>query len=162
MTIRERELDAVEGWPTGDELIELAGAADVVMLPDRIADGNVAAFREEAQGLRVDARARGLTVDLWAPEGAEMAAYREDFAHIVLPFLLMVPLPIAIGLITNRIQRWIDERGGSQPLPMLVYRDVRVVDGDVRVRELQGPADAVVAALREESDLESPAPPEAQ
>lgn len=161
--IRQREVGAVDGWPTGVELIELARSADVVMLPDRVADGNdgrVAAFREEAQGFRVDVRALGLTVDLWAPDGAEVAAYREDFAPIVLPFLLMVPLPIAINLVSNRIQRWLDEKGESQQQPTLIYRDVHVVDGSVRVREIQGPADAVVEALRTESAAELTPPPE--
>jgi hypothetical protein len=158
MSIRQQWLDPPSGWPAAQELEAIAGRADLVLLPDRVEsrpDGTVvAAFREEAQAFRVDAIRDGLSVEMVRPEGSTLAAYREHAAEWVLPIVLYGALPIGLGLITNRIQRWMDERREGGAMPTLRYREARLVDGEVRVREIEGPADEVVETLRASAEHE--------
>jgi hypothetical protein len=88
-----------------------------------------------------------LKVELATPPEAEVAAYREHAAEWVVPFVLGIPTAIVIPLITNRIQRWLDERRPTESVPVLKYREATVIDGHVRVREVEGPADEVMGAL---------------
>ena len=152
MAVDERWRPAPEFWPAPETLEALGANADLILLPDRVdtsPDGNVvAAFREEAQAFRVDALKAGLKVQLVRPPESAVAAYREHAAEWVLPFILSIPAGVAINLISNRIQRWIDENRGSPGAPRLRYREAHIVEGEVRVRELEGPADEVAALLR--------------
>jgi hypothetical protein len=156
VTVRQHDAQAPEDWPTAQELQALGASADIVILPDRVdpdPDGTpVAAFREEAQALRVDALGQGLTVRMVVPPGGRSAVYIERAADWVLPVLLAVPLPVVVNLLSNRIQRWIDERGDDAPLPTLHYREARINAGDVRLREIEGPADEVIELLRGEDE----------
>jgi hypothetical protein len=141
-----------EGWPTARELETLRRSADLVLLPDRVerkGDGTVvAAFREDAQAFRVDALRKGLTVELARPPDSRLAAYREHAADWILPFVLGVPTSVITGLVINRLQRWLDERGDADATPTVRYREARLVEGEVRVREVEGPADEVIALLQ--------------
>ena len=155
MEVHERWTERGQGWPTADELAQRAFGTDLLILPDLVevkADGTtIASFREEAQAFRVDALRAGLTVDLVAPDGSERAAYREHAADWVLPVLLAGPVPVVVTLITNRIQRWMDDRAEGDPVPTVRYREAHIEDGKIRVRELEGLADEVAKMLLQQS-----------
>lgn len=152
MSIEERWTPPVEGWPSATELERLGDIADLVLLPDRVdtkPDGlTIAAFREDAQAFRVDALHQELRVELVHPREAEVAAYREHAAEWVLPYILGIPTSVVVGLVINRLQKWMDERGDASGTPTVRYREARIVEQEVRVREIEGPADEVVALLR--------------
>jgi hypothetical protein len=149
--VEERWLAVPEGWPSPEELEDLRAAADLTLLPDRLersgGDTVVAAFREEAQAFRVDALGQGLTVNLVRPPESELAAYREHAADWVLPYILGIPTTVVTGLIVHRLQKWADGRKAGDPAPTVRYREARVIDGETKVRELEGPADEVAALL---------------
>jgi hypothetical protein len=160
--VRESDHEALDGWPTASELKALTRSTDLVFLPDRVeetADGTVVAFREEAQPLRIEGQAQGLTVTLFQPPDSTLAAFREDAAVLVLPIIFIstaVVIPVVNTLISNRIQRWIDQRAADKALPAVSYREAHIVNGEVRVREIVGSADAVLEILRAERPGGSP------
>lgn len=162
MDVRESDHEALDGWPTASELEAFTSTTDLVVLPDRVQqndDGSVVAFREEAQPLRVEGQAQGLTVTLFQPPDSTLAAFREDAAVLVLPIIFIataVVIPVVNTLISNRIQRWIDERAADKALPAVIYREAHIVNGDVRMREIVGPADAVLEVLQAERPGGSP------
>lgn len=163
MAVTERWVDPSEAWPPADELAELAAGADLLLLPDRVdtkPDGTtIASFREEAQAFRVNAMREGIAVEMVRPEGSTLAAYREHAAEWILPALLAGPIPIVINLISNHIQRWIDDRAEGDRMPNLRYREAHLESGSVRVRELEGPADEVLKVLQgERAALEQTGP----
>ena len=161
MSVDERLSDPFTAWPPADELEKLGSEADLVLLPDVIdsgKDGDFAGFRDEAQALRVEARAEGLTVLMYHPEGTGLAVYREHAADWVLPVVLAVasvPLSVISGLIVNRIQRAID-RGQVEPATKLIYREAVVIDGNAHLRQIEGTPEDVARFLRERAQLEPP------
>lgn len=152
MPVTERWNSPPDGWPPASELEGLRARADLVLLPDRVersSEGTViAAFREDAQAFRVDAIQEGLTVELSRPPNSQVAAYREHAAEWVLPFLLGIPTSVVTVLVANRLQRWLDSRRTARVVPTVRYREARLDGGEVRVRELEGPADEVISFLR--------------
>ena len=153
MAIAERELAALEIWPSTDELSKRGAAGGLVLLPDDVSDVEgevVASFREAAQALQVGAKRTGLPVEFVAPPGARLGVYRERAAEWVLPYVLSIPTGVVIGLIVNEIQRVLDgARRSRQETPTFRFREVVIEDGRTVVRELTGPADELVRTLRE-------------
>lgn len=153
MPVNERQLDALEIWPTADELSQRLAVGGLVLLPDDVSevDGEtVASFREATQPLRVGAKEAELPVELVAPPGARLGVYRERAADWVLPYVLSIPTGVVIGLIVSEIQRVRDAaRRSSQPIPTFRLREVIIEDGRTTVRELSGPADELLSTLRE-------------
>jgi hypothetical protein len=148
--VTERYVEPPKGWPNADELAERARRA-LLLLPEETRDGPdgiVAPFRADAQELRVVAREHGLQAELVIPDGAQTAVYSERAADWVLPFILSLPTGIALNLVSNWIQARLDARKSGEPMPTLRYRQAELTEGQARVRELEGPADAVVALLR--------------
>jgi hypothetical protein len=132
------------------ELVRRRREGALVLLSDTLAPvrgQTVAAFREEAQPLRVRARQEGVPVDVVVPEGAQLGLYSEHAAEWVLPLILEVPAGAVAQLIASEIERWIDEwrQQGRSRTPTLRYREVIVDEATHRtlVRELEGPADEV-------------------
>jgi hypothetical protein len=156
MAVQERFVQAPAGWPPAEELARLAEQGGLVLLPDEVAqqpDGRIlAAFREEAQAMRLQAQQDGVPVTLIKPQDADLAVYREDAAELVLPIILFAA-GIPATLITNRIQRWLDERRAAGGSRRIRYREAHVADSEIRVRELEGPAEDVVEMLRENWEL---------
>jgi hypothetical protein len=153
VTINERQLDALDIWPSADELSERLAAGGLVLLPDDVSDVHgeiVASFREAAQALQVGAKKAGIPVEFAAPPGARLGVYRERAADWVLPYVLSIPTGIAIGLIVNEIQRVLGAaRRSKQAIPIFRFREVVIEDGRTTVRELTGPADELLLTLRE-------------
>ena len=115
MAIDEREVAALEIWPSTDELNKRIAAGGLVLLPDDVSEVEgelVASFRESAQALRVGAKRAGVPVEFAAPPGARLGVYRERAAEWVLPYVLSIPTGVAIGLIVNEFQRVLDEPAG--------------------------------------------------
>ena len=76
MSVDERLSDPLTAWPPADELEKLGSEADLVLLPDVIdsgKDADFAGFRDDAQAFRVEARAEGLKVLMYHPEGTGLA-----------------------------------------------------------------------------------------
>jgi hypothetical protein len=153
VAIDERELTALEIWPSTEDLDKRAGAGGLVLLPDDVSEVEgeiVASFREAAQALRVAAKTAGVPVEFAAPPGARLGVYRERAADWVLPYVLSIPTGVVIGLIVNEIQRVLDAaRRSRQAIPTFRFREVVIEDGRTVVRELTGPADELVRRLRE-------------
>jgi hypothetical protein len=129
MAVSEHWVPPPAGWPSVEDVEQLQTAADVVLLPDRVdreRDGAlVAAFREEAQALRVEALRAGFTVELARPAEATLAAYREHAAEWVLPLILSVPAGAAAQLVANFLQRRLDElRSRKSDMPRVRYREL--------------------------------------
>ena len=123
----------------------------LVILPERVirADaGTVATFRADAQELRVRAAERGLVARLAAPDGASLAVYREHAADWVLPLLLGVPASVIASLVADIIGRRLKSEKPDGPVPTVRFRQVDVGPDGARLREIEGPADEVVEALR--------------
>lgn len=162
MAVSEQTIEAPPAWPEAAVLVQLAAAADVVILPDRVEtiDGVTrVSFRDDAQALRVVAQEQGLNAVVALPAGAKPALYREHDASLVLSGLLGLASGITSGLATHYIQRFIDRfratEGDTKPLPTVRYREA-LVDGDtVKAREIVGPADEVARLLRQRS-LDAP------
>ncbi|MBA3430576.1 MAG: hypothetical protein H0U16_03725 [Actinobacteria bacterium] len=157
VTIVDRVVPApVESWPEPPELLALAASGRLVLLPDRLGDlaGHLtASFRDEAQALRVAAMAEGREVIMAVPPGARTAVYREHSADWVLPVVFSVPATIVATLLANQIQTWIsrfrDDAGDEiSPAPTVRYREATIVAGEVRLREIEGPAPDVADLLR--------------
>ncbi len=153
MSVEERTVDAPESWPDIATLRDLGKDGRVVLLPDQITSVNgavTAAFRDDAQALRVAARRAGLEVTMSMPDGAVASVWREHDATWVVPFVLSIPVGVAANLVANEIQRKLDHlkanRGGL-PMPTVRYREVTIEADKARLREIEGPADEVVQLL---------------
>jgi hypothetical protein len=145
-------LDAPVHWPTVAELEQVATDGTVIMLPDRLendADRLVAAFRLDAQGLRVAAKEAGLVPILLAPPGAELAMYTENAADWILPvivaFVLAVPGQIGATLAADWIEGQIPQHPTAQTV---LYREAVVEHGTLRLYEVEGAPGEVVRLLR--------------
>lgn len=139
----------------------------VVIFPEKVEEMRgelTAAFRPDAQAIRVDAAAAGIEVELWTPAGARRGVYEEHAADWVLPLILGIPLNLVTGLVANLIQERIDAwraRGAPAPAPEVRCGFVEIEDGKLRVRDLEGPAEQVreiLLGLAEETM--APADPE--
>ncbi len=153
MPVREVTSVGLDHWPPPEELAERVATGGVYFLPDDVSDVDgqtVAAFRETTQALRVRASKDGVPVELIAPAGARLGVYRERAAEWVLPFVLSIPAGVAINLVADEIQRFIDSRRRAETdaHPNIRYREAIIEDGRTTVRELVGPADEVLSMLR--------------
>lgn len=152
MPISERTGEPVANRPSLAEVQRLVGEGVLGVLPDRVheVDGRlVAAFRPDTQVIRVAAEAESLSVELMAPDEAELAMYTQYAADWVLPALvcagMSVPCQILATLLAARIESF---RRRSEEPPMVLFREVIEEDGKLTERELRGPADEIEAFLR--------------
>jgi hypothetical protein len=129
----------------------------LVLLPDVLSpiDGElIGGFRPPAQALRVLALKRGITVELALPEGAKAGFYSEHTADWVLPLILGVPSAVVATLIATQLQRGLDawRSRGTARVPTVRYREAITEgrEGRAHIREIEGPADAVLEWLKEE------------
>jgi hypothetical protein len=162
MALRESYREPDENWPPVGEL-EDRSSQRVVILPDRIEQTTgklTAAYRPDAQALRVDAKQRGIEVELYKPAEARRGVYEEHAADWVLPVLMSVPVNLACGLIVNLIQARLDAwraAGSPQPPPEMRCGLLEIDKGELRVRDLEGPAvevrDALVKLAETAKDL---------
>jgi hypothetical protein len=149
-------------WLQPQELLDMADSGRVVLLPDRVgefAGRPTASFRDDAQALRVAAMAEGREVVMATPEGAGTAIYREHAADWVMPIVFSVPASVVATLVANPIQRFLirsreDTGVAASPTPTVRYREATIVDGEVKLREIEGPAPDVISILR--SDITEP------
>jgi hypothetical protein len=156
MPIVESRSAPLSHWPSVEELRTLAADGALVLLPDRVSlvgNETVAAFREDAQALRVRGREAGLRVELSAPAGARLGVYREHAAEWILPvavFLGAQAANVISNLIANEIQRRLDAWRGTHTgrAPAVRYRELLLQGDDVHVREVEGSAEEIVALLR--------------
>ena len=163
MSVTERDIEPPVHWPSADELQELTSGARLVMLPDRVdqrpGERTTASFPPLAQALRVNAARAGLTPVLYAPAGAEPVMYSEYTADWVLPVLvtaaLAVPGQVAAEVIADHIAGDNTSQGAS---PTVLYREAVIEDGEVRLREIAGPAREVEQLLRERTVTRQPPP----
>jgi hypothetical protein len=152
-TLSERFVDPPSGWPTATELAERAASADLLLLPEDTRDcagSKVAPFRRYTQDLRVVARESGIRADLVVPDGTQVAAYSEHAAEWVLPVVFGIPASVVATLVANWLQARMDSRRPGAPMPTVRYREAELRGDQVRVREVEGPVDAVIAMLRNE------------
>ena len=125
----------------------------LVLYPDQIStvgDDLVAAFRPDAQALRVAAAERGISVVVAAPENAKKGIYSEHSADWVLP-LIGIPTSVVASLIADylrhRLRGW-RANSSERRSPIVRYREVeRSPDGSSRMREIEGPAEDVIGWL---------------
>jgi hypothetical protein len=127
----------------------------LTLFPDRIEahdDVVVASYRPDAQALRVVAEQLGLKVTVVAPKGAKKGIYTEHAADWVLPLIEIPDAVVAafiVAYLDHRLKGW---RAGSSArrAPVVRYREVeRSADGATQEREIEGPAEDVMAWLRE-------------
>jgi hypothetical protein len=157
VSVDVRITEAPDFWPPAAELERLGSGGALVLLPDAIehVKGKTrAAYREEAQALRVAAERDGTTVVFAAPETAVPVVRREHDSTLVLAAAFSLPAQIAATLVANELQRQIDRwRGGeeeqaaSEPPPLPVRVREVFIDDRVMVRELEGPAEEVAKLL---------------
>jgi hypothetical protein len=131
----------------------------LLILPDVVTlqqAGDVAGFREDAQALRVTALEAGVEVELALPPHAKAGVYSEHSAEWVMPlfaFLGSGAASVGWNLTSNVIQRKLDlwRASGQTRTPEVRFRELVVPSdgGPWRVREIEGPADAVIGCLRE-------------
>lgn len=143
-------------------------ATGLVLLPDSLSikDGlAVAGFRDATQEIRVAALREGVETAVFLPPGAIAGGFAERHETWVLPLILGVPTSVAATLIAKVIQNWIDARRSSRrPVPTLRYRELHESsDGQRRIVELEGPADAMAEVIRsrgasDAGDLDLPDP----
>jgi hypothetical protein len=150
--IAEQVRDLAANSISAEEVRDLERAGVLGLLPDRVheVDGQiVAAFRPDAQAIRVAVEAAGMTVEMVAPDGAELAMHSQYMAVWVLPLLasgaLSVPCAVLANLITARIAA--AKRRSEEP-PEVVFRETIIEDGKVQERELRGPAREIEQMLR--------------
>lgn len=140
-------------WPNAAELTESSDR--VVILPAQVENRNgevIAGFRPDAQELRVNAASEGIEVELYAPAGARLGVYREHAADWILPTVLGIPISLGTQLLANLIQARIDawrEQSAPGPEPEVRCGLAEIEDGNLRVRDLEGPAEEVRDILRE-------------
>lgn len=137
---------------TVDDVRGLERAGVLGLLPDRVheVDGQiVASFRPDAQAIRVAVEAAGTTVEMVAPEGAELAMHSQYMAVLVLPLLVGAALSVPCGVLANLISARIEgaKRRADEP-PEVVFREAIIEDGKVQERELRGPAREIEQMLR--------------
>lgn len=154
VAIAERQLGALDIWPSADDLNERLASGGLVLLPDDVSeiDGEtVASFREASHAIQIGARNAGIPVEFVAPPGARLGVYRERAADWVLPYVLSIPTGVAIGLVVNEVQRVLDRarRSGQATPPTFRFREVVIEEGRTTVRELSGPADELLSTLKE-------------
>lgn len=149
-------MDPPSGWPDASVLSSMSTEDRLVLLPDRIEELNGqlrASYRDDAQALRVAAQRVGMEVVFGAPEGAKPATYREHDATLVLSFVLSIPGGVIGTLLANEIQRhldrWRSEKTDDVAQLKVRAREVVIEAGRTKVREIEGPAEEVVALLRE-------------
>lgn len=153
MAVKEGFSRPAKSWPSVAELVE--GNERVVILPAQVENRNgevIAGFRPDAQELRVNGASEGIEVELYAPDGARLGVYREHAADWILPTVLGIPISLATQLLANLIQSRIDawrERGATGPEPEVRCGLAEIEDGNLRVRDLEGPAEEVRDILRE-------------
>lgn len=155
MAVKETYSEAEDGWPSAEELSKRLGAGKLMILPDRIEqsqDELIAAFRRDAQEMRVTGKETGLEVELYSPPGARLGVYEEHAADWILPAVASFSLSIAGTLVANliqaRIDAWKADDHQEQDMPVVRYRELDI-DGDhTRLREIEGPADQVRDMLR--------------
>jgi hypothetical protein len=128
-----------------------ASRADILVLPDRLVeeDGErVAAFRPEAQPMRVDINAAGRTVELLVPAGARRRSTEEHAAEWILPVVLLVG-QIPVGVASTLIADWIRNRRVERPeARRMLYREAaRLPDGTFRVIQIEGPPEEVATVV---------------
>jgi hypothetical protein len=138
-----------------DDLVHPEDNDGLILYPDRVETHGgdlIAAYRPDAQALRILAAKRGVTVVIAGPEDAKKAIYSEHAADWVLP-LIDIPTGVVAALMADylkaRLKAW---KEGSQERrsPLVRYREVdRSPDGQSQVREIEGPAEDVMAWLRE-------------
>lgn len=158
--VTEKEYELPEELLDAHSASLLPQDADILILPDRVVPSEaetVAAFRPEAQALRVHLQSGGLRTTLAAPPGSKKATYEEHAADWVLPTVLFaagLPVSVAAGVVAN----WISARLGSRAAATRVrYREAHLrTDGGVDVTEMEGPGDQIVAVLRERGDSGAP------
>jgi hypothetical protein len=156
MAVKQTYSEAKEGWPTAEELPERLEAGKLMILPDQIDESNgelIAAFRRDAQEIRVTGKEAGLEIELYSPPGARLGVYEEHAADWILPAVASFPPSIAGTLVANLIQARIDAGKANddkaQDMPVVRYRELDM-DGDhTRLREIEGPADQVRDILRD-------------
>lgn len=148
--------------PALPHLVPLTAAAQstngLVLLPDDVSlvgTEQIAGFRHDTQALRVAALDHDVPVQLELPSGSKAGQYTERSADWVLPLILGVPSSIVASLVATHVQRRLDSwrSKGSSLTPTVRYREVVVsndAEGAYVVREIEGPADEVIAWLREE------------
>lgn len=161
MTITEKFSPLSADWLGPDELKRAVAEDTLVVLPDRVSvvSGEiVAAFREDAQALRVRGHEQGLRVELLAPEGARLGVYSEHAAEWVLPIVIFLAgqgASIISNLIANVIQRHLDRwrESGQEQMPTLRYREAIFAPERIEVREIDGPPEDVLTWLRERPAL---------
>lgn len=149
--VTERYREPPPGWPSAADLTSRSRGVGVFLLPEDVRDlgqeGLVAPFRVQAQELRVLAQESGLRAELVVPEGARPTVYSEHAADWVLPVVFSVPATVAANLVSQWIWSRLLTRHDESSMPTLRYREAQL-DGDrIRVREIDGPADAVRAIL---------------
>jgi hypothetical protein len=166
MGIVERTLDAPEHWPTMEELERVATDGTVIMLPDRLeeTDGQlVAAFRLDAQGMRVAATEAGLTPILYAPAGAELAMYTENAADWVLPVIVAAVLAFPGQIGATLAADWIEAQMHQQPTAQtVIYREAIVQQGSLKLYEIEGAPGDVTQLLRSRGQKGAPQQPLAE
>lgn len=138
-----------------DNLVSSDAPDGLILYPDRVdndGDDLVAAFRPDAQALRILAAERGIPVTVVTPDDAKVGIYTEHAADWVLP-VVSIPTSVVATLIADylryRLHGW---RAGSSERrsPVVRYREVeRSADGSSRVRQIEGPAEDVMAWLDE-------------
>ena len=146
MAVKETYREPNDLWPSVEELGE---TERIVILPDQVektAGELTAGFRPDAQELRVNAKERGIEVELYAPAEARLGVYEEHAADWVLPVLISFPESIACGLIVNLIQARLDawrNAGSPPPEPEMRCGLLEIEEGKLRVHDLEGPAEEV-------------------
>jgi hypothetical protein len=156
LSVTDRTLEAPEHVA---QLVRGRDAATtLVLIPDDLAQVDndvVAGFRVDAQDLRVAALEAGLPVEVALPPGARAGHYTEHAADWVLPLILGTPAAVVATLIATHVQRRLDawRAGGTSRTPLVRYREVVAENSrEVRIREIEGPAEEVLNWLREERD----------
>lgn len=153
MAIKEGFSKAAAFWPSAAEFVQ--DRERIVLLPAQVEERNgevIAGFRPDAQELRVNAASEGIEVELYAPAGARLGVYREHAADWILPTVLGIPISLATQLLANLIQARIDdwrERGAPGHKPEVRCGLAEIEDGNLRVRDLEGPAEEIRDILRE-------------
>lgn len=154
--MKQSNSQAQDGWPSAEELSERLDADKLVILPDQVDESNdelIAAFRRDAQEIRVTGKEAGLEVELYSPPGARLGVYEEHAADWILPALASFPLSVAGTLVANliqaRIDAWKTDDVDGQEMPVVRYRELDIDGDQTRLHEIEGPADQVRDILRD-------------
>lgn len=133
-----------------------AEPAGLVLLPDSVSpvgDDLVAGFRDGAQELRVAALEQGMPVSLVTPEGTRRGQYSEHAADWVLPivqgFLAGVPATLVATYVQLRLDGWRETKRSHDPV-VRVQELIVSLDGEQRLRTIEGPAPEMLEWLRDD------------